>query len=86
MQRQLVERARRGDADAFGELFHEASRRLHAITYRILRDPDRALTARDPRASRPGGRAGVALGQRAAAAAVASTMPCPKNEVVAPSP
>ena len=45
MQRELVERAQRGDADAFRELVHEASRRLYAITYRILRDPDRAQDA-----------------------------------------
>jgi RNA polymerase sigma-70 factor (ECF subfamily) len=45
MQRELVERAQRGDADAFRELVDEASRRLYAITYRILRDPDRAQDA-----------------------------------------
>lgn len=45
MQRDLVERAQRGDADAFRELVYEASARLYAITYRILRDPDRAQDA-----------------------------------------
>jgi RNA polymerase sigma-70 factor, ECF subfamily len=45
MQRELVERAQRGDADSFRELVHEAGRRLYAITYRILRDPDRAQDA-----------------------------------------
>lgn len=45
MQRELVEQAQRGDADAFRDLVHEASRRLYAITFRILRDPDRAQDA-----------------------------------------
>lgn len=45
MQRELVERARDGDADAFRDLVHEASRRLYGIAYRILRDPDRAQDA-----------------------------------------
>jgi RNA polymerase sigma-70 factor (ECF subfamily) len=45
MQRELVERAQRGDADAFRDLVYEAGRRLHAIAYRILRDPDRAEDA-----------------------------------------
>jgi RNA polymerase sigma-70 factor (ECF subfamily) len=45
MQRELVERAQRGDADAFRELVYEAGTRLYAIAYRILRDPDRAQDA-----------------------------------------
>jgi RNA polymerase sigma factor (sigma-70 family) len=45
MQHQLVERAQRGDADAFRELVYEAGDRLYAITYRILRDADRAQDA-----------------------------------------
>jgi RNA polymerase sigma-70 factor (ECF subfamily) len=45
MQRELVERAQRGDADAFRDLVYEAGSRLYAIAYRILRDPDRAQDA-----------------------------------------
>ncbi len=45
MQRELVEQAQRGDAEAFRELVFEAGGRLHAIAYRILRDPDRAQDA-----------------------------------------
>ena len=45
MQRDLVERAQLGDAEAFRELVYEAGARLYAITYRILRDPDRAQDA-----------------------------------------
>jgi RNA polymerase sigma-70 factor (ECF subfamily) len=45
MQRDLVERAQRGDAEAFRELVYEAGARLYAISYRILRDPDRAQDA-----------------------------------------
>jgi len=45
MQRDLVERAQRGDTEAFRDLVYEAGDRLHAIAYRILRDPDRAEDA-----------------------------------------
>lgn len=45
MQRELVERAQRGDPEAFRELVHESGNRLYAIAYRILRDPDRAEDA-----------------------------------------
>ncbi len=45
MRRELVERARGGDADAFRDLVHEAGGRMYAIAYRILRDPDRAEDA-----------------------------------------
>ena len=45
VQRELVERAQRGDTEAFRELVFEAGGRLHAIAYRILRDPDRAQDA-----------------------------------------
>lgn len=45
MQRELVERAQRGDARAFETLVGEASDRLYAIAYRILRDIDRAQDA-----------------------------------------
>jgi RNA polymerase sigma-70 factor (ECF subfamily) len=38
MQRDLVERAARGDPDAFEALVRGASNRLFAIAYRILRD------------------------------------------------
>ncbi len=45
MQRELVERAQRGDAEAFRQLVYAAGGRMHAIAYRILRDPDRAQDA-----------------------------------------
>jgi RNA polymerase sigma-70 factor (ECF subfamily) len=45
MQRELVEKAQRGDAEAFRTLVYEAGGRLHAIAFRILRDPDRAQDA-----------------------------------------
>ncbi len=45
MQRDLVERARNGDADAFAELAGLAGDRLYAIASRILRDGDRAADA-----------------------------------------
>jgi RNA polymerase sigma-70 factor, ECF subfamily len=44
-ERSIVERARDGDTEAFGELAREAGRRLYGIAYRILRDPDRAEDA-----------------------------------------
>jgi RNA polymerase sigma-70 factor, ECF subfamily len=37
-QRDLVERAARGEPDAFDALAHQASNRMYAIAYRILRD------------------------------------------------
>ena len=37
--------ARQGDREAFAALVRSASDRLHAIAYRILRDPDRAADA-----------------------------------------
>jgi RNA polymerase sigma factor (sigma-70 family) len=45
MQRDLVERARSGDADAFAELAGTSGDRLYAIASRILRDGDRAADA-----------------------------------------
>jgi RNA polymerase sigma-70 factor (ECF subfamily) len=45
MQRDLVERAQAGDADAFAELTGLAGDRLYAIASRILRDGDRAADA-----------------------------------------
>ena len=45
MQRELVERARSGDADAFAELACTSGDRLYAIASRILRDGDRAADA-----------------------------------------
>jgi RNA polymerase sigma-70 factor (ECF subfamily) len=45
MQRDLVERARRGDHDAFSELAGAAISRLDAAAWLILRDPDRAADA-----------------------------------------
>jgi RNA polymerase sigma-70 factor, ECF subfamily len=43
--RDLVERARRGDRDAFGSLVHATSDRLYALASRILRDGDLAEDA-----------------------------------------
>jgi RNA polymerase sigma-70 factor (ECF subfamily) len=45
MQRELVERAQRGDAQAFEALVSESGHRLYAIAYRVLRDADRAEDA-----------------------------------------
>jgi RNA polymerase sigma-70 factor (ECF subfamily) len=45
MQRDLVERARRGDHDAFAVLARAAIGRLDAAARLILRDPDRAQDA-----------------------------------------
>jgi RNA polymerase sigma-70 factor, ECF subfamily len=45
MDRTLVERAREGDRDAFGQLAAEAIDRLYRVAYRILRDPDLAQDA-----------------------------------------
>ena len=38
MDRDLVERARRGDREAFAVLVHQVSDSLYAVAYRILRD------------------------------------------------
>jgi len=45
MQQELVERARRGDHDAFAELAGAAITRLDAAARLILRDPDQAKDA-----------------------------------------
>ncbi len=45
MQRELVERAQRGDQEAFAALVHLVADRLYAVAYRILRDADRAEDA-----------------------------------------
>lgn len=45
MQRDLVERARRGDHDAFAELAGAAISRLDASAWLMLRDPERAQDA-----------------------------------------
>ena len=42
MDRELVERARGGDRDAFTVLVHHVSDRLYAVAHRILRDSDLA--------------------------------------------
>ena len=42
MDRDLVERARSGDRQAFGDLVHQVSDTLFGIARRILRDPDLA--------------------------------------------
>src|SRR3954454_8010685 len=42
MDRDLIERARAGDQDAFAELVHQSSDTLFGIARRILRDPDLA--------------------------------------------
>jgi RNA polymerase sigma-70 factor (ECF subfamily) len=42
LQRELVERAKAGDVDAFALLVREASGRLKSVAYRILRDSDAA--------------------------------------------
>jgi RNA polymerase sigma-70 factor (ECF subfamily) len=44
-QRELIDRARRGDHDAFAELVDRALRRLDAAARLILRDPDLAQDA-----------------------------------------
>jgi len=45
MQRDLVEQAQRGDADAFTQLVRASAPRLHGVANLILRDPDRAKDA-----------------------------------------
>lgn len=42
MDRALVERAQRGDRDAYERLAGDAARRLYPIAYRIVRDSDEA--------------------------------------------
>ena len=45
MDRDLVERARRGDREAFTVLVHQVSDALYALAFRILRDTGRAEDA-----------------------------------------
>ena len=45
MQVELVERAKRGDRDAFASIAAASSDRCYALAYRILRDPHRAQDA-----------------------------------------
>ena len=45
MDRNLVERARRGDREAFAVLVHQVSDSLYAVAYRILRDTGMAEDA-----------------------------------------
>ncbi|MCY7419262.1 MAG: hypothetical protein LH650_12365 [Chloroflexi bacterium] len=45
MQRQLVERAMRGDHDAFGDLVRASTDRLYAVASLNLRDGDRGQDA-----------------------------------------
>jgi RNA polymerase sigma factor (sigma-70 family) len=45
MQRELVERARRGDHDAFAELAATAIKRMDSAAWLILRDPEQAKDA-----------------------------------------
>lgn len=45
MRRELVERARRGDADAFTQLVRVSAPRLAGVAGLILCDPDRAKDA-----------------------------------------
>jgi RNA polymerase sigma-70 factor (ECF subfamily) len=45
MQRDLVERAKNGDVDAFTQLVKLSTPRLAGVAYLILRDPDRAKDA-----------------------------------------
>jgi len=45
MHVELVERARRGDRDAFASLAGATADRCYALAYRILRDPHRAQDA-----------------------------------------
>src|SRR5262245_13338463 len=45
VQRELVERARRGDHDAFADLAGSAIARLDSAARLIVRDPDRAKDA-----------------------------------------
>jgi len=45
MQVELVERASRGDREAFASLAADSADRCYALAYRILRDPHRAQDA-----------------------------------------
>lgn len=45
VEAELVARARQGDENAFSRLVASAGARLHAVAYRILRDPDLAEDA-----------------------------------------
>ena len=45
MSEELVERAMRGDREAFTSLARDAADRSYALAYRILRDPHRAQDA-----------------------------------------
>ena len=45
VERELVERAQRGDQEAFAAVVHLAADRLYAVAFRILRDADRAEDA-----------------------------------------
>jgi RNA polymerase sigma-70 factor (ECF subfamily) len=45
LQRELVEQAQKGNAEAFSALVRPTADRLYGIAYRILRDPDRAEDA-----------------------------------------
>ena len=45
MDRDLVERARKGDREAFAVLVHQVSDSLYSVAYRILRDPGSAEDA-----------------------------------------
>jgi RNA polymerase sigma-70 factor (ECF subfamily) len=45
MQVELVERAKRGDRDAFASVAAASADRCYALAYRILRDPHRAQDA-----------------------------------------
>ncbi len=45
MERELVERAQRGDQEAFTALVNLVADRLYAVAFRILRDADRAEEA-----------------------------------------
>jgi RNA polymerase sigma-70 factor (ECF subfamily) len=45
VDRDLVERARKGDREAFAVLVHQVSDSLYAVAYRILRDPGLAEDA-----------------------------------------
>lgn len=45
MDRSVIERAQRGDRDAFAALVHAVGDRLYALAYRILRDPELARDA-----------------------------------------
>ena len=45
MRQELVERAMRGDREAFTSLARDSADRCYALAYRILRDPHRAEDA-----------------------------------------